>query len=328
MVFGNSSMKKQIVICVSGGKDSTALYLYALEEGIDFKAVFADTGHEHEWTIDYVNSLHEKTGGPKVETVRRDFPEEMFEKRRTYIREKWPVRWKEWMTQEKANEVASKLNKTGNPFLDACFLFGGFPGPLSRFCTDELKIIPLETQCYKPLIDDGFEVEVWQGIRAAESRKRALMDERSTINRDYPKDGFSVEYSIYRPMLDWNVDQVFEMHSRHGIQANPLYKWGLTRVGCFPCIYTSKNELKQINKWFREHIDRVREWERIVGEIHLKNNATFFSHKNDENKMGIDNMVEWAKTDRGGGQYLFDDDGFCDVNNPVTLSCSEFGVCE
>ena len=316
----NNKNKKQIIVSVSGGKDSTALYLYALEEGIDFKAVFADTGHEHEWTIDYVNSLHEKTGGPKVKTVRQDFPEEMFEERRERIKKDWPGKFGK--SQEKCDEVASNLKRTGNPFLDMCLLKSCFPNSKYRFCTEKLKINPIEKQIYLPLISKGFEIECWQGIRAEESKKRALMEKRSIVERG------EVRYKVYRPMLDWTVDQVFEMHSRHGIQANPLYKWGCKRVGCFPCIYSRKSDLKVLGKWFLDHVDRIREWERLVGQVSPNYASKLLSHGYDENKMGIDNMVEWAKTDRGGGQYLFDDDGFCDVNNPVTLSCSEFGVCE
>ena len=41
------------VVSVSGGKDSTATYLLALEQtGGDFDAVFADTGNEHEATYE------------------------------------------------------------------------------------------------------------------------------------------------------------------------------------------------------------------------------------------------------------------------------------
>jgi 3'-phosphoadenosine 5'-phosphosulfate sulfotransferase (PAPS reductase)/FAD synthetase len=80
----------QHVVNVSGGKDSTATYLLALESGRDFRAVFADTGNEHELTYEYVARLHERTGGPKVEWVRADFAERLA-KHRAHILANWPA---------------------------------------------------------------------------------------------------------------------------------------------------------------------------------------------------------------------------------------------
>jgi len=40
--------KTQHLVNVSGGKDSTAVYLRAIELGRPFRAVFADTGNEDE----------------------------------------------------------------------------------------------------------------------------------------------------------------------------------------------------------------------------------------------------------------------------------------
>ena len=51
------------VLSFSGGKDSTALYLLALELEVEFIPVFADTGHEHPITLDYVRALPRLTGG-------------------------------------------------------------------------------------------------------------------------------------------------------------------------------------------------------------------------------------------------------------------------
>src|SRR5690606_11326977 len=62
----------QHLVNVSGGKDSTATYLLALEHGRPFRAVFADTGNEHEITYEYVARLAERTGGPEIEVVRGD----------------------------------------------------------------------------------------------------------------------------------------------------------------------------------------------------------------------------------------------------------------
>ncbi|MFP1817324.1 phosphoadenosine phosphosulfate reductase family protein [Lonsdalea quercina] len=48
------------VISLSGGKDSLALWLLAREQGINATVVFADTGHEHPYTYDYLSVLEQK----------------------------------------------------------------------------------------------------------------------------------------------------------------------------------------------------------------------------------------------------------------------------
>jgi 3'-phosphoadenosine 5'-phosphosulfate sulfotransferase (PAPS reductase)/FAD synthetase len=45
------------IIQVSGGKDSTATLLWAIEKGLTFQAVFCDTGWEAEETYQYLNDL-------------------------------------------------------------------------------------------------------------------------------------------------------------------------------------------------------------------------------------------------------------------------------
>lgn len=59
------------VVSVSGGKDSTALYLWAIEQfGKDgFYPVFADTGHEHPVTLNYLRNLPDWSGGPAINWV-------------------------------------------------------------------------------------------------------------------------------------------------------------------------------------------------------------------------------------------------------------------
>lgn len=78
------------LVNISGGKDSTATYLLALESGIPFRAAMADTGHEHEWTMQYVADLPKVTGGPEVEIVRADFAQDIARKRALVAR-KWPA---------------------------------------------------------------------------------------------------------------------------------------------------------------------------------------------------------------------------------------------
>ncbi|HBO1242466.1 DUF3577 domain-containing protein [Pseudomonas aeruginosa] len=78
----------QHLVNASGGKDSTATYLLALESGRPFRAVFADTGNEHELTYEYIQRLHERTGGPKVEVVRADFSRELAQ-HKSYLLREW-----------------------------------------------------------------------------------------------------------------------------------------------------------------------------------------------------------------------------------------------
>lgn len=98
-------MSEHNIISVSGGKDSTALLLLALERGApNLQAVFADTGHEHPQTYAYVEYL-DKHVHP-IRTVRADFTAQIAAKA-DYVRKHWkddlmegvPGEW-EWMPYE------------------------------------------------------------------------------------------------------------------------------------------------------------------------------------------------------------------------------------
>ena len=71
----------QRVVSVSGGKDSTAVYILAIELGRDFTAVFADTGNESPITLEYIDTLPKRTGGPPIRTVKASFHEHLRTKR-------------------------------------------------------------------------------------------------------------------------------------------------------------------------------------------------------------------------------------------------------
>lgn len=295
------------VASISGGKDSTALWLLALERGVEVMTVFADTGNEHHMTYEYIDYL-EKELGP----IRRIKPN--FSDRIAHKREWVNTKWREQGVEEKIIEQAlSVLHPTGNPFLDLCVWKGRFPSSQARFCTVELKVRPFFDEIYVPLFDEGCKVISWQGVRADESLARSKMEE----HEDMP-DG----YEIYRPLLRWNVEEVFAMHDKYGIKPNPLYKLGMGRVGCMPCINAGKTELFEIARRFPEEVERIADWERIVKMASKRNGASFFYSTEEER---IWEKVEWAKTTRGGKQYdLLKAIEF--ENTPVCSS--QYGLCE
>ena len=287
----------QHIVNVSGGKDSTAVYLLAIERlGGDFKAVFADTGNEHPAVYDYIAELPRLAGGPPIQTVKADFTRQLAQHRK-FILEKWPG---QGIDPAKVARAAELHEPTGNPYLDLCISKGRFPSRMAQFCTEELKTLPITQQIIFPALRTG-PVLQWLGIRAEESANRA---KQPRYNRH---DSGSM---LWRPIFRWTLADVWAAHKRHGIKRNPLYDQGMSRVGCMPCVNCSKGELREIAERFPDHIDRIREWEAIVGEASKRNASNFFAPLVDPmdserpgTYAGIDTIVEWSKTSRGGRQY-------------------------
>lgn len=265
--------EKITMLSVSGGKDSTAMYLFAMRIGVEFRAVFADTGHEHDLTYDYVRELPKRTGGPEIQWVRADFTDRLAE-RRAKIRAEW---LEKGVSDEAIARMEEKLQPTGNPFLDICLITLCFPSFRTQFCTKELKMLPIQKQILQPLLDAGNTVTEWHGVRRDESRRRACYERMDS--KSWGK-GSKYRVSIFRPILDWTIADVLAEHKRHGLKPNPLYAEGATRVGCAPCIYARKKEVAMFAKKFPDMIDKIREWEEIVNAARLavrgSEDATFF----------------------------------------------------
>jgi 3'-phosphoadenosine 5'-phosphosulfate sulfotransferase (PAPS reductase)/FAD synthetase len=306
----------QHLVNVSGGKDSTAVYLLALESGRPFRAVMADTGNEHPITLEYVSRLHERTGGPAIEVVRADFSRQLTQ-HRAYVLAEWP---KQGIPQAIVDRAAALHEPTGIPFLDLCISKGRFPSRMAQFCTEELKSIPITTQIVGPMLKAGAVLQ-WLGIRAEESRNRSR---QPRFNR---RESGSM---LWRPIFRWKVAEVWTQHTRHGLHPNPLYAMGMGRVGCMPCVNCRKDELRSIADRFPEHIERIAEWEEVVSQANKRRSATFFpavTDPTDTDRPGtysrIHQLVEWSRTTRGGRQYGLFFDG--QAGSGCT---SDLGLCE
>lgn len=372
-------MKVINLVSMSGGKDSTATLLKAIESGVkNIVGVFADTGHEHEETYRYIDYIEQKLD-IKVVRIRPDFSKQIMKKRK-YVENNWqsdlekgkhgdwkrkkktPLCFREpqWipvnpfgyyetqyfefnggrapLTSEQAKhrvkEVLEDLYPTGNPFLDLCKWKGRFPSSKARFCTEELKKKPI-MEYQESLLEEYDRIVVWVGVRRDESASRAKIESEWECEfGDQLSDHETSEgIWLYRPILDWTVDDVFDCHRKHGIEPNPLYKIGMGRVGCMPCVMCRKDELKQIGLRCSSEVDRVEKWELEVAKVSKRGNSTLFHvgqiHGISDNnlisteKHGIRSAVEWAKTSRGGRQFnMFDD-------LEESKSCtSVYGLCE
>ncbi len=316
------------IVSMSGGKDSTATAILALElHGADAcRFVFADTGNEHEVTYEYALHYLPRALGIRIDVVRADFADEFATKRANLARiaageseaaiygnRQFKYRW----TPETAARALELLHPTGVPFLDLCLVRGGFPSRKRQFCTEYLKRNPL-TEYALDWADAGYHVESWQGVRADESEARRWLPA-------YEYRG--ARMAIYRPILRWRIEDVFEAHRVAGVEPNPLYRKGMGRVGCMPCINCSKGELREIARRFPEHIERIAEWERLVSQVCRPRTPVSFFHLGTQGHAGqsstIDAVVEWSRTTRGGRQY----DLLADLAEPTSCS-SAYGLCE
>jgi 3'-phosphoadenosine 5'-phosphosulfate sulfotransferase (PAPS reductase)/FAD synthetase len=317
------------VVSVSGGKDSTATALRAVEEyGRDrVRLVFADTGNEHETTLEYVQHYLPEALGIPVETVRADFSQRIAKKRMFIARDQRNSRdgngkSRRWTNKAKRRALEI-LHPTGNPFLDLCLWKGRFPSRMAQFCTEELKIIPLNDQIDR-MFGEGITPESWRGIRRDESQNRRNAQARFIESTQ------KMAYWVVQPIVDWTAARVFEYCAAHGIAPNPLYKQGMGRVGCMPCINCGKDELLEISRRFPEHVERIREWERVVGSACKYGESTFFTDADKGKKLAllgirqtIDQRVLWATTSRGGLQS-----DWLRSHADVTQCSSQYGLCE
>ena len=311
------------IINISGGKDSTALWLLAneLEERKTIFPIFCDTGHEHPMTYKYLEYL-QKTLGQNIKVLKADFTDD-FQRKREYIITKWP---EDHIPKEHIETAIKCLQPTGSPFLDLCLLKGRFPSAKARFCTEELKVNPANEHMLG-MVAKNRNILSWQGVRRDESPARANLS-----HIEYLTDNtLSYSISIYRPILNWTAQNVFNYINHHGLYPNPLYKMGMKRVGCMPCIMVSKEELAEIARRFPDQIERVRLWEKLVSKT-AKRGASTLLHRHGKPEelnikkiwqyFNIDSTVEYAKTGHGGKQY--------DIlkTAPAEPCSSAYGLCE
>lgn len=266
-------MSELHIVSVSGGKDSTALYLWAIEKfGPDgFRAVFSDTGSEAPVTLNYLRNLPRLAGGPEIDWVKADFSKALSKK---------------------------AITPTGVPFTDMLLDMNFMPSGKRQFCSTYLKLEPIRN--WLEDIRGNADVFMYVGIRAEESLRRAQMREVEW------SDFFDCE--VRRPLLTWKVGDVFDLLNRYGVEPNPLYAAGFSRVGCFPCIHANRQDLARLPEWAWE---RLAEWEKVTGL------NWFPPGKGGDFSATIKSVREWANAGR---------DEF-EVAGPVP-ACLGHWVCE
>ncbi len=291
----------KVIVTFSGGKDSLAALLWTREHITkNFTTVFCDTGWEHPLTYEHVRRTTEALG----------------------------------------LELTVLRSKKYGGMVDLAFAKKRWPSSQRRFCTSELKTIPMIDYLLDEVQDDFIAV---QGIRADESANRAKMQAQCTYFRyyfdpyGYDKRG-KAKYHTYRrreviefckhhaadvlrPVFDWSGQQVIDYILSKGQEPNPLYRMGYKRVGCWPCVMANQRDMLNIAQQSPDRIDEIADLEK---ELH----SSFFapgkiparaitSGNKYPNIRDVVRYVEWQNATGS----LFDDD-------TATSCMSYYGLCE
>lgn len=327
---------RDVVVSVSGGKDSTAASLHLAEQGIEHRRIYMDTGWEHASHYEHLDLLEEHLG--------------------PIIRLRQPVPVLEGFEDEVA-ELEAMIG-VESPMVRLCIWKGCFPGQGTRWCTSHLKTVPAARWL---AAQDGEVVNV-VGIRREESTRRAQMPEWESMGRVEVNPAIRLEGETrwieldhveqWRPLVDWTEEDVVAIHARHDAPLHPLYRQGASRVGCWPCIFAAnKTDLRLWADLDPGRVELLRRLEAIVerrwreriearGDELSEWPPTWFQardpvaiaewqreHPDDDGSkrhlcLPVDRAIEWANTAHGGRQALL-------FAPPARdWACSRWGFCE
>jgi 3'-phosphoadenosine 5'-phosphosulfate sulfotransferase (PAPS reductase)/FAD synthetase len=232
----------RVFVQFSGGKDSTASLLYAINQyGINnVTAVFCDTGWESPITYQYIKETIDKL---KVKFItlkgKYDFIELAQNKKR------FPSLRARFCTDFLKNR----------PFIDFllkthehCLIVQGIRSDESR------SRFLMQRQCrfFKYYLEpyNLSQIKVGMPPKTYSYRKKEVILYNSKF-----------EPEVERPFFNCSADDVLYYSKHNGINPNPLYYFGFKRVGCFPCVMCSLSEVKLLAFHFPNIIELIAKYE-------------------------------------------------------------------
>ena len=211
------------VVSLSGGKDSTAMLLRMLEEGMRVDIIlFCDTGLEFPAMYEHLDKLERDIGRPITRI-------------RSFHTFEYYLTQKEILVKHKKN--AGQRNYRGY----------GWSGPLNRWCTKELKTIPREK--FLRQLQEHYDIIEYVGLAADEGYRF----ERE--NNQKP--------NCRHPLVDWGMTEAdcLQYCYDRGYTWGGLYQQ-FSRVSCWCCPLQPLAELRILYKSYPELWAQLKEWDK------------------------------------------------------------------
>jgi len=209
----NQTNWDKIVISISGGKDSSVLMKWAIDNFPKEKLVCVHAEIDIDWdeTIPIVKEQCKYFDLPLVivKAIDKNGKEKGF------------------IDQLTAPRVNRKTGAIGEY---------QFPSMSNRWCTSVLKTGPIDKYC-RSLKGN---VLVLIGERREESSQRAKLEAYRPDLKNSKAGRNIVKYS---PILDLLENEVWEIINKNNIPKHPCYQLGVSRASCAICIFSSDKEI-------------------------------------------------------------------------------------
>ena len=216
------------VVSFSGGKDSTAMLLRMLEEGMTVDMIlFCDTTVEFPELYDHIKKV-EKNTNRKITVVRNEHDFE-------YLFLEKPV------NRTRKTDFSKKHGLSHKGY--------GWAGPKMRWCTQLMKTQPRER--FLNELKKKYEIIEYIGIAA---------DETYRLNRK-----INQRQNTRHPLVEWNMTEAdcLQYCYDRGYDWGGLYK-KMRRVSCWCCPLQSLKELRVLYSDFPDLWTKLKYWDSIT----------------------------------------------------------------
>lgn len=276
----------QVIIAFSGGKDSIAMVLKALDMGIPKERIelwHHDIDGEGEDLFDWkctksyciafakafgIKILFSyKKGGIKREIYKTNETSQPI-----YFQKEMGGEFFVWTPEDNPKHYDTKLKF---PQVGADLK--------TRWCSYHVKINVMQIAItHTPERFENSNIVIMTGERREESKNRGRYPEIEAY-RGISKTRRAI---VWRPIIDWSEKQVWEAIERYKIQPHPCYELGWGRCSCQLCIFSSANTWASLEEINKRKVARIAE---IEQDLKVKSEAVIEAEKADPS------LIKWRK---------------------------------
>ncbi len=264
-----SDKETKLLVCFSGGKDSVAMVLDLLEQGVAKDRIIL---HHHEVDgggenlFDWAVTTEYCAAFAKAFELKILFSYREGGILREIYRQNEGLQDVLYQSEE-GGEYQRLKSKEGN---STRLKFPAVAADLrTRWCSSNVKIDILSRVVANDTQYSKGRFIICTGERREESNNRAKY-QKAEMYRVNSRDRRCIQF---RPIIDWTEEQVWAIIEKYKVQVHPCYELGWSRCSCQTCIFSSANIWASIEEISPIKIDRLRGIEVEIGHT-LYNKVT------------------------------------------------------